>query len=81
MLDMLELPPSSVSQPVTCCHAGGAPGDRPQRPVPGHLQHEEEGDGGLTEGKRASLVGLSVSHCEWNVVPAIDDEQHRNWLQ
>lgn len=26
-----------------CPHTGRAPGDRSQRSVPGHLQHEEEG--------------------------------------
>lgn len=30
--------------------AGRAAGDRPQRSVPGHLQHEEEGGLRLTEG-------------------------------
>lgn len=43
------------------CHAGGAAGDRSQRPVPGHLQHEEEGDGELTEGNCVLLVRLNVT--------------------
>lgn len=42
--------PVRVSEPVICRPAGGAPGDRSERPLPGHLQHEEEGDGELTEG-------------------------------
>lgn len=50
MQDLVEIPPVSVNQPMICRHAGGAPGDRSERPVPGHLQHEEEGDGELTEG-------------------------------
>lgn len=31
-------------------HTGRAPGHRPERSVPGHLQHEEERSRGLTEG-------------------------------
>ena len=36
-----------------CAHTGRAPGHRSERPLPGHLQHEEEGGRGLSEGKLA----------------------------
>lgn len=57
---MVDLEASGVSQPLICRHAGGAPGDRSERPVPGHLQHEEEGDGELTEGNCFTLGRLCV---------------------
>lgn len=39
--------------------AGRAAGDRPQRSVPGHLQHEEEGGRGLAEGGSALKRNLA----------------------
>lgn len=65
MQDLVEIPPASVNQPMICRHAGGAPGDRSERPVPGHLQHEEEGDGELTEG---TFTTPPPKVEEWNIL-------------